>query len=121
MLISPLEKRFYCEGIRTDKEYPACGINALAHYTWLNPDPERMLMLTSKEYRSLKSAEAFDSPNVFDGKIIVEVWKYPVIKMAEENKEWVDRLSLALSLGNDDDPRIEKEVERMINDIQWKD
>ena len=41
--------------------------------------------------------------------------------MAEENKEWVDRLSLALSLGNDDDPRIEKEVERMINDIQWKD
>lgn len=121
VLISPLEKRFYCEGIRTDKEYPACGINALAHYTWLNPDPERMLMLTSKEYRSLKSAEAFDSPNVFDGKIIVEVWKYPVIKMAEENKEWVDRLSLALSLGNDDDPRIEKEVERMINDIQWKD
>ncbi len=121
MLVSPLEMRIYCDDLHTDIEYPVCGINALAHYTWLNPDPERMFMLTNKEYRSLKAAETFENPNVYDGNIIIEVWKYPAVRMAGEKIQWVDRLSLALSLQEDNDPRIEKEVERMINDIQWKD
>lgn len=33
--------------------------------------------------------------------------------------EWVDRLSLALSLAGDHDPRVEKEVERMLEEIKW--
>jgi len=33
----------------------------------------------------------------------------------------VDRLSLAISLREDTDPRVENEVERLINDIEWKD
>ena len=35
--------------------------------------------------------------------------------------EWVDRLSLAISLREDEDPRVEGEVERLINEIEWKD
>ncbi len=120
-LVSPVETRIYCDGIRTDMEYPVCGVNALAHYTWLNPGPERMLMLTAKEYRSLKAAEAFVNPNVYDGNTIIDVWKYPAVGVAEEKAQWVDPLSLALSLKEENDPRVEKEVERMINDIQWKD
>ena len=33
--------------------------------------------------------------------------------------EWVDRLSLAISLREDEDPRVEGEVERLINEIEW--
>lgn len=78
-------------------------------------------MLTDKEYRSLKESEVFDNPNVYDGRVIIEVWKYPAVGHINENKAMVDRLSLALSLKTDEDPRVEKEVERMIKEIQWKD
>jgi hypothetical protein len=33
----------------------------------------------------------------------------------------VDKLSLAISLKDDDDPRVEKEVERLISEMTWKD
>lgn len=35
--------------------------------------------------------------------------------------EWVDRLSVVLSLKDDPDPRVEGEVERIINEMEWKD
>lgn len=119
--ISPLEQRIYCDALHSEKEFPVCGVNALAHYTWLNPDPEKMFMLTNKEYRTLKNSGILENPNAYDGNIIIEVWKYPAIVSASENVQWVDRLSLAITLAKDNDPRIEKEVERMINDIEWKD
>lgn len=119
--ISPLEQRIYCDALHSKKKFPVCGVNALAHYTWLNPDPEKMIMLTNKEYRTLKNSGILENPNAYDGSIIIEVWKYPAIVSASENVQWVDRLSLAITLAKDNDPRIEKEVERMINDIEWKD
>lgn len=119
--ISPLEQRIYCDALHSKKKFPVCGVNALAHYTWLNPDPEKMIMLTNKEYSTLKNSGILENPNAYDGSIIIEVWKYPAIVSASENVQWVDRLSLAITLAKDNDPRIEKEVERMINDIEWKD
>ena len=119
--ISPLEQRIYCDALHSKKKFPVCGVNALAHYTWLNPDPEKMFMLTNKEYRTLKNSGILENPNAYDGSIIIEVWKYPAIVSASENVQWVDRLSLAITLAKENDPRIEKEVERMINDIEWKD
>jgi hypothetical protein len=76
-----------------------------------------MIMMTSKEYRTLKTQKVFDNANSFDGSVMVEVWKYPVIKGTDESSEYVDKLSLALSLKDDSDPRVEGEVERMINEI----
>lgn len=121
VLQSPVEYRMYCDAIRLSADYPVCGINALAHYTMLNPDKERMIMMTGKEYRAIKSADAIDNPNPYDGNIMVEVWKHPVVSIKGNNDGWVDRLSLILSLREDDDPRVEKEVERIINELKWTD
>lgn len=121
VLQSPVEYRMYCDAIRLGADYPVCGINALAHYTMLNPDKERMIMMTGKEYRAIKSADAIDNPNPYDGNIMVEVWKHPVVSIKGNNDGWVDRLSLILSLREDDDPRVEKEVERIINELKWTD
>lgn len=68
-----------CDDIRLDAEYPVCGINALAHYSMLNRDREEMIMMTSKEYRAVKSADVMENPNIYDGNYIIEVWKYPVV------------------------------------------
>lgn len=121
VLQSPVEKRVYCDGARLGGGYPVCGVNALAHYSMLNPDTRRMMMMTGRQYRDALSARAFDNLNPYDGDIIIEVWRHPVVCVSGEQCERVDRLSLVLSLRDDDDPRVEKEAERVIRDFKWTD
>ena len=98
-LVNPVEERIYCDDMLSDDHFPVCGINALAHYTWLNPNPERMIMVPVKQLLEFKSS------GILVGAI----------------PEWVDRLSLAVSLRKDEDPRVQGEVERLIHGIEWKD
>lgn len=120
-LVNPVEERIYCDELLTEEHFTTCGINALAHYTWLNPDPERVIMMTVKQLRDFRASGAIVHPNEFDGNIIIEAWKYPPVTSIGTEVEWVDRLSLAISLREDADPRVEGEVERLINEIEWKD
>ena len=120
MLIDPVEARMYCDEFKSDMRFPICGINALAHYTMLNPDPERMIMMSSKQLKEFEETGALVRPNEFDGDIMIEVWKYPPVSNEAANAVWVDKLSLAISLKKDNDPRVEKEVERLINELEWK-
>lgn len=50
-LLNPVEERIFCDDLLSDDHFPGCGINALAHYTWLNPDSERMIMMPVKQLR----------------------------------------------------------------------
>ena len=120
-LINPVERRYFCDGIKMSQRFPVCGINALSHYTMLNPDPEQWIVMSAKEYREINSEGKVINPNEFDGETIIEIWKYPVVSRLESSPEWVDRLSLALSLRADEDPRVEEEIERMIKNFKWKD
>jgi len=120
-LISPIDQRIYCDTLRSDEYYPICGINALAHYTWLNPDPERMIMMSQKQFRDIKASGQLIGDNLFDGEIMIESWKYPPVTLIGKVSEWVDKLSLAISLRDDSDGRVEGEVERLIKKIEWKD
>ena len=81
------------------------GINALAHYSHLNPEEMQTLVLDRNMVPKDNGLE--------DGRYRIEVWKYPPI----EGGLWVDRLSLALSLQENKDERVQKEVELMINAI----
>ncbi|MBO6170236.1 MAG: hypothetical protein J6O51_09765 [Bacteroidales bacterium] len=81
------------------------GINALAHYSHLNPEEMQTLVLE----RNLVPEDI----GLEDGRYRIEVWKYPPIG----GGPWVDRLSLALSLQENKDERVQKEIELMINAI----
>ncbi len=118
---SPVIKRIYSDAIHTERQFPTCGINALAHYGRLNPDSENIIVMTAKEYNYQKNSDVFENLNFYDGNVMIEVWKYPVIALIGDNPQYVDPLSLALSLRDDKDPRVEKEVERIINNVIWKD
>lgn len=120
LLINPVEERLFCDELLSEGHFPTCGINALAHYTMLNPDPERIIMMTVKQLRDFRTSGALVRPNEYDGSIIIEAWKYSPVTSMDAEIEWVDRLSLAISLREDSDPRVEGEVERLINDIEWK-
>ena len=120
-LIDPVEKRVYCDSLVTEQEFAQCNINALSHYTWLNPDNSQMFMMSKKELQSLIAEKALHNMNEYDGDVMIEAWKYPIVSNKDDNNEWVDKLSLAISLREDDDPRVEGEIERLINELEWKD
>ena len=78
-------------------------------------------MMTVKQHRDFRSSGTLVRPNDFDGNIIIEAWNYPPVTKIGTETKWVDRLSLAVSLREDADPRVEGEVERLINDLEYKD
>jgi hypothetical protein len=78
-----------------------------------------MIMMSKKEFKSLEDANLLRNINEFDGNVMIEIWKYPVVSNCEQ--EWVDKLSLVLTLKKDDDARVENEIEQIINELEWKD
>lgn len=119
--INSVSRRIYCDKLRSDTPFPICSINALAHYTRLNPDSVQMIMMSAKQLKELEAANALENANEYDGNVMIEVWKYPSIAALDEKATYVDKLSLWLSLQDDNDPRVEGERERLINEIIWKD
>ena len=120
-LIDPVKERLFSDKLTSDKVFPICGVNALAHYSWLNPEEGLMIMLSRKQLQSLVKSKELININKFDGNVAIEVWKYPAVSKLGETVKWVDRLSLILSLRKDNDARVEEEVERISNEIKWLD
>lgn len=120
-VVNPVDRRVYCDALSTERKFPVCGINALAYYTSLNPDAEQWVMMTGKEFKEMDSDGSVINPNEFDGNIIIEIWKYPPVCGNDDSERYVDRLSLALSLSHDEDPRVEEEVEQLIKQMKWSD
>lgn len=116
LLKSPLKKSFYCDNIKEETSYMQGGISALAHYSMLVPDALKTLVAV--ERTDMAKQDNFERINSWDGAYKIEVWKYPPII---SDKGFVDRLSLALTLKNDEDPRVHKEVERIIEETWLKD
>ena len=121
VLSSPVKRCIYCDELQIDGNLAICNINALAHYTWLNPDTEQMVMTSQQLLKEWTKAGKLVNANPYDGAVMVEAWKYPALVMQENGKQYVDKLSLYLSLQDNKDPRVEGELERLINEMIWKD
>jgi len=116
LLIPPIKKIMYCDS--TPKgNFIQSGLNALAHYTHINPDETSSLAITEKEYRVIEPKLKICGLNPIEGKVQIEIWRYPAIYADSLLSNCVDKLSLYLTLKDDKDPRIENELELMINDL----
>lgn len=120
LLVDPVEERLFCDGFNSDEHFPTCGINALARYTMLNPDPERIIAMSVRKLREFKKSGALLHPNEYDGDVVIEAWKYPPVVGGGFDADVVDKLSLVLSLRDETDARVEGEVERLIEGVEWK-
>ena len=78
---------------------------------------ERSAMQTLAVEERAVNLKAKDTPfigmNSWDGAYRIEIWKYPPIA----KDRVVDKLSLALTLMSDDDPRVQKELKQMIESL----
>lgn len=109
VISSPIEKVVY-----TAEQIPqgwTGGISALSEYSMLAPEEFPTKVLTSTEFRNLASAGIITYPMRDNQRI--EIWTYPPLT----EKGSVDKLSLFLTLKDDQDPRVEKELENMMNKI----
>ncbi len=111
-LKSPVKKKIYCDGVTTKQQLTYGGISAMAHYTALNPDEVTTYVVNAKDYNRLADRSAFVNANDVEGDICIEIWNYPPLY-----QYYADQLSLYLTLRDDRDPRIEKELESMISKL----
>ncbi len=106
-LINPISKVVYCSKVDSGV---ISSYNALSHYTNLNPDNVEHFAIYEKEYKEW--SKRCEELNNYEGEIEIEVWRYPPIE-----DKYVDRLSLYLTLKDDKDPRVEKELEKLTTQI----
>ena len=108
-LQNPIQKVVY-----TDDEVASTksGINALAHYSMLNDEPRHYYAVSKEQFR--ESNIATDSKF---GDNTIEVWKYNPLPLSEQG--FVDRLSLYLTFTDNEDERIQGELENVINEFEW--
>ena len=116
-LVHPVKQCWHCDEIKNIEQYKQAGISALSHYSALNPDGTTTIALTAEQWKNRDVEgfiEGFINVNLIEGDYCVEVWQYPPIPA---DIRYVDKLSLALSLQDDHDPRVEKEIELMIEQL----
>lgn len=111
-LSNPVSDAVYTDEVPIEHSWPVAGINALSHYSMLNPEQMQTYALSDAEMKQVQKSGKIRL-NPIEGAYRLEKWLYPPIGMAG----YVDGLSLALSLQDDHDPRVEKEVKQMIAKI----
>lgn len=111
-LVSPVKAVYYCDAVPQKHNMLLAGVSALSRYTMLNDEETTTYALDFQTFSTCKSDFSFLNP--IEGRYKIEVWNYSPIP---SEKETVDKLSLALSMKDYDDPRIEKEKKLMIDGL----
>ena len=111
-LVNPVKSVYYCDALPENHNMLLAGVSALSRYTMLNDEETTTYAIDLQTFNSLKSEFRFLNP--IEGKFRIEVWIYCPIRSEQET---VDKLSLALSLGDTSEPRIEKEKKAMIKNL----
>ena len=114
VLLNPVKRTVYvpCEEVKT--ELLESGYSALAEYSMLNAPSVRCYASEKvSQWNYCMTKDLQDS----NSQVTVEMWRYDPRKLSKE--KMVDGLSLALSLKEDADERVEEAVEEMLNNL-WR-
>jgi hypothetical protein len=111
-LSSPVKKILYSDSM-PEGDFSVCGVNALSYYSHLNPEQHSTMAIWD---RSLNANAQY---NDIEGVFRIEVWKYPTSMPCQPDGKVVNKLSLYLSMKDEPDARIEKELEILIEEMKW--
>jgi DNA-binding MarR family transcriptional regulator len=94
------------------------GLSALSHYTMLAAGPQETVAMTAARWRMVQASLDLKPANPSDADTItVEVWSYDPLILAGD--DFVDRLSLYLSLRETSDERIEAALNELLETLPW--
>lgn len=106
---SPIKKMIYAENVPTNAV--TSGISALSEYTAINSDELAHVAISYDEYKKMAKYSAED---VFMP-VHIEVWNYSPDLFA--NNGAVDKISLYLSLRENDNERVQYELTQMLQQL----
>ena len=112
---NPVKKQFFINEVLPEKLVFKTNINALANYTNINDDKRKYYAIFHENFRELLKKGNVKEYNDYDGKYLVELWKYNPTKLA--NKNFVDPLSLYLEFKDNPDERIQIELDKLIKNL----
>lgn len=110
-LTTPVHKIVYLKEYPEEYNYKKGGIRALAGKSMLAAkESDGSYVVSREEFRKIPIADQIDRQEFWDfGGIILEVWKYDPFLLSDG--DCVDDISLVLSLSDDVDERVQKELD----------
>ncbi|MBQ6342254.1 MAG: MarR family transcriptional regulator [Anaerolineaceae bacterium] len=110
-MVSPVQKNLYLKTIPAEIPYKYGGIRALSMKTMITADEHDGSIVFSKEGARLIPSDVIMTSETFNdfGGIRAEIWKYDPDLLS--SGPTVDDISLLAALRNDDDERIQKELD----------
>jgi hypothetical protein len=115
-LQNPVKRKFYIEDNLENSLLYKAGISALAFYTNIAGDAVDCYAIAKNDFMYLNKHRQIHITNNIEGRYCIEIWKYAPAILAENRI--VDSLSLYLTLKDENDERVETEIEKMVS-ILW--
>ena len=117
-LQTPVQKKVYILKEKPFMEFAIAGEEALAKKTMLN-NPNHLVRAIDKKNFSIIAKDEIVDPNWMSESdyIELELWKYNPNSFEKDGI--VDVISLALSLQDSDDERIEAQIDDMLEEYLW--
>ena len=113
-LLNPIKRTIYCSKEMIKEDLLIGSNSAICEYSNLaKPDIEYYANASISKYEKFSSWTLMDE----NRQCAIELWRYDPRKLT--NQKCVDRLSIALALNDDHDPRVKEAIEDMLNDL-WK-
>lgn len=117
-LQSPVRTVRTVRGLIPDYVAPFAGESALAHYTMLSPPRIERRALPAARWKALQETLVLEPATAFDDdRIEVETWTYAPRVLSRG--EYVDPLSLHLSVRHDRDERVVQAAEQLLESFAW--
>ena len=119
LFVSPISKVIYVKKNKRLQEYPIASDSALSEISMINPSDVPVYACWKKD-ALVNDVKIIDEPswNDSDDMVKLELWDYDPKKLSEGKT--VDIVSLYCSLMNNNDPRIQKEMEDILEDFEWQ-
>tara|TARA_R100001143_G_scaffold63594_1_gene73147 strand:- start:5559 stop:6533 length:975 start_codon:yes stop_codon:yes gene_type:complete len=115
-LVSPVKESKWLFSEPDDRRYyRIAGVSALSRYSNISPGRQKVYAMEAKTYRELKNkGEVTDTLfNEVDKQL--QIWSYDPTLLTSD--DFVDPLSLYLSLKDDPDERVQIEMEKMLEEV----
>jgi hypothetical protein len=94
------------------------GMSALSRLSTIQDAPKSTYAISRRGYQSvLEQGILHECPGRDEANVLVEVWRYDPQRLA--NGEMVDPLSLYLSLRDSPDERVQQQLQRILEGIEW--
>lgn len=123
IFINPIFKQYFVEyDFNWNLKLLKAGDAALTEYTNINPSYQMVFAVENQIFNLIRRGNKAIVFNEYGGKYSFQIWKYDpnfMNRISQSANDKVDPFSLYLTYKDDQDERVQLELERLINRFLW--